>query len=408
VDLLLKNSGFRDEDDLQLWRQMLNIGVNLCANVGEIYLVFKKTLLQAEWLPDQFFVNFAKIFTPIGIHPSAFRFQGELKAILFPMGMLVPIVTIPFLGDVVPFLIGRLRIKGDPCIRSIDAERILRPGDVDHLGAYTDFLINLSFLCFASWNCPGKYLVTLWITMCVWLFLLYLNTRMNVLRWQAVNYFGGKKAHHCEALLLSIPLGYLAAALHYRLVPDHNGILGFCLQVSFHLVFVQYVLHTLEPPRAGLTENLDDMMANEHAPLANYENTNPIEVLRKAYWPELEPDRSGLIFFRNDKWYLQPTQGCIQGQRRNQWHFEGEEQVGRWSCREVRRGSKDQGKQNSPPAAINGRDPELAATNPFDSEPEPTNPFSPPASPKSPAKFDAVAGESALRSRLEQLKRSNA
>merc|ERR1719469_920289 len=103
----------------------------------------------------------------------------------------------------------------------------MRPNILDPVMPYTDFIINMFLLTYASWVSPGTYLITLWATFLLWLFLLYLNTRMNVLRWQARTYFGGKRSHRCESFLLAIPLGFLCAALDHKLnIKDHSGLMG--------------------------------------------------------------------------------------------------------------------------------------------------------------------------------------
>lgn len=383
IDLLLNNAGFKDQDNLQLWCQILNVFVNGMANMGEIYLVFKKTYqAEFEFRPEQFLSNMQEVFRPLGVNPSAVAFQGELKAILFPAGMLVPIFTIPLLVDTAPWLIGRLRVKGDPSLSAATAERILKPSDVDFVGPYTDFIINLFLLSFASWISPGPYLVTLWITMCIWLLLLYLNMRMNVLRWQAVTFFGGYQAHQCASFLLALPLGMFCAALDHKVSPEcHSGLLGLFVHVLFHIVFVEYVLSSLEPPRASFGTTLEEMMAHEHAPVADYLNTNPVEVLRRHYTPELEPDPTPLVFFRNDKWYLQKKPNG--GSRK----FVGEESIAPWSLRAT--AGKVFGKQSprSPCGSEGDETPDHAGINPF--------------SPRGP--YDPLAGAHALTARFDQL-----
>lgn len=241
---------------------------------------------------------------PIGINPNTLLFQEELTAILFPAGMLVPVFTIPLLGDALPLLMGRWRIKGDTSITKSDAVRMLRPADVDFNGPYTEFVINLFLIAFASWVSPGRFLITLCYMFCAWVLMVYFNTRMNVLRWQARTYFGGKQAHTYSSFLLAFPLGFLCAAMEHQVDPENrSGVVGLLLHMSCHFVFVKFVLAMLEPPKRSLGTSFSEMMKGKDAPVANYRNTNPIEVL-KAHFSEPRDERK-LVFFRDDLRHLQ-------------------------------------------------------------------------------------------------------
>ena len=50
---------------------------------------------------------------------------------------------------------------------------------------------------------------------------------------------------------------------------------------------------------------LQELMSSDHAPIATYKNTNPIEVLRLQYLPEFERDTTSHVFYKREKWYLQ-------------------------------------------------------------------------------------------------------
>jgi len=199
-----------------------------------------------------------------------------------------------------------LRLKGDSTLTHADAERILRPNPVDLMPAHTDFIINLFIVTFASWFSPGTYLITLWLTFCLWALLLYINTRLGVLRWHARSFFGGKLPHKVETFLIAIPLGFLCAALdHEREPADHSGLLGLACHIGGHFIFVKYILETLEPPKRAFGTLFNEMMESEFAPVATYHNTNPIEVLQRQYLEGSEANETPLVYYRNDKWYLQ-------------------------------------------------------------------------------------------------------
>lgn len=306
VDLLTENFGFRDGDTVHLWRHILIVLCNQLSSVGEMYLVYKKVYNQERWVAVDFLQHLRDNFVPLGVSPSAQSFQIAFEALLFPAGMLVPLITIPLLKDVLPFLMARWRLKNDTSLTAADAERILRPNRVDMMDGFTDFIINFFIITFASWFSPGSYLITLWLTFCAWILVLYMNMRMNILRWQARTYFGGKAPHMVESYLLAVPLGFLCAALDHERNPSVNsGLLGLSLHMVGQFIFLKYVLTTLEPPKQSFGTLLGEMMEHENAPVATYNNTNPIEVLRREHMPESEPDPTPLIFYRDDKWYLQ-------------------------------------------------------------------------------------------------------
>jgi len=338
IDLTMKWWGFRDGDDQLLWRQMLNVMINGFANIGEIYLIYKKVYNPVGWGVVDFFWHIRNKVAPLGVNPNVIHFQDELKSILFPGGMLVPILTIPLLSDFLPWFIGRLRLKFDMKLTGADAERIMKPGAVDPIGPYTDFLINFFLLTFASWISPGRYLIILWFALVLWTTLLYLNTRMNILRWQARSYFGSMKSHRCASYLLGIPLSCLAAALEHQQNPvESSGRVGFLLQFMWHFVFVRYVLEGLLPRERCFGKPLEEMQKHEFAPIATYKNTNPIRVLRRIYQKDryqrgpdgtadkVDDDDEDIVYFRSDKWYLQKAKRGMQKGKSEM--FDGEDDV---------------------------------------------------------------------------------
>jgi len=315
IDMQTESIGFRDDGTLRLWRLILNVLVNVLANFGEVYLVRTKVYSAGRWGFSRATISDVPwslwhVMQPIAADPSVQDFQAQLQGILWPAGLLVPIVAIPVLVNLLPLHIGRLRVKADTSLTGADAERMLKPPELDLNSAYSDFIVNLTLIAFAFWLSAGRYLIILWLALSAWTFLLCLNYRLNILRWQARTYFGGRETHDCASLLLSLPLGLLAATMEREWSPENTGKLGFTLHVVGHFVFVRYILGSLRPPKDSAGITYSEMMEDEHAPIANYRNTNPIEVLKSVYCTPgsipAECIRSHrMVFFRNDKWYLQ-------------------------------------------------------------------------------------------------------
>eukprot|EP00927_Polykrikos_kofoidii_P038386 TRINITY_DN3272_c0_g1_i1.p1 TRINITY_DN3272_c0_g1~~TRINITY_DN3272_c0_g1_i1.p1 ORF type:complete len:1086 (-),score=159.79 TRINITY_DN3272_c0_g1_i1:66-3323(-) len=309
VDMMTETIGFKDEETMRLIRLILNVAINACANFGEVYLVHRKVynsvdtnLLDIPW-------SIMKAIVPVGIDPMVQLFQEELLSILWPSGVIVPVFAIPLLLDVFPLTIGMLRLKRDMRLTAAEAERILKPNSIDINSPYCDVVIQLVLLAGMFWLSPGRYLFVLSLAVAMWTTLVYLNVRMNVLRWQAFTYFGGRVTHDCASYLMALPLGLFCAAFDRKLYPSHTGKLGFTLHVVGHFIFIRYVLPKLGTKRVSRGTRYDEMMREENAPLATFRNTNPIEVLKSIYMPEeRDPDLTApLIYFRTDKAYLQAS-----------------------------------------------------------------------------------------------------
>jgi hypothetical protein len=224
-----------------------------------------------------------------------------------------------------PFHIGRLRLKRDIRLTAHDAEDLLKPSPVDLNAPYGDLLINLGLITITFWISPGRYQITLWLALAGWAVLQGLVYHMNVLRWQALTYFGGNDSHECASLLMAIPLAILAAKLESQSYPTHSGIITAALHFTSHIIFVRYVLPTVFSryhEHVSLGTTFDEMMQDRHAPMANYRNTNPIEVLKRVYVHKEE-----IAFYRHDKWYLQLRHMGADSVPKGSLTFQGEDSV---------------------------------------------------------------------------------
>lgn len=138
---------------------------------------------------------------------------------------------------------------------------------------------------------------------------LYVQMRYKILRWQSASCYGTKDEHVTTSYLWALPLGILAASWG----SDYGtgwwsgiffGILAFLGHNVLHFLFVRYVI-TWAPHEWEALERQTFWEALEKSgSLADYCNTNPVEVLRSRYLTKatIEP----MVFYRAGKDHLQP------------------------------------------------------------------------------------------------------
>lgn len=308
IDNESSNVGTKDEESLRMWRLILGVFINGLANFGEVVLIHK-SLFDRNFELGQLsetleLITKGGLFVPFGQEPGLREFHERLTAILFPAGLMVPLITIPLLENVVPFWVGRLRMKRDTRLTASDAERILKPGNVELVGPYCDMVVNLGLVAYCYWLSAGSYLFILWIAVALWSFLQGVQCRMNLLRWHGRSWFGGKELHACMKVLIALPLGFLASVLYVEWQRPHGYYIeGFLIHIVVHICFVYYILPTFQAPQSSRGFHYNDVLVRELAPIPTYMNTNPVEVLKSWYAPA-SGHNAPLNFYRNDKWYL--------------------------------------------------------------------------------------------------------
>mmetsp|Transcript_122733 Transcript_122733/g.223059 ORF Transcript_122733/g.223059 Transcript_122733/m.223059 type:complete len:968 (+) Transcript_122733:103-3006(+) len=312
IELQTETLSFRDEENLRLCRLALNVILNAIANFGEIYLVFKKVFDPTGWKIADVPWEFKKALQPVGINPDVAEFQTQMRDILWPFGLLIPIFMIPCVETLAPFLLGRLRLKQDARLTPLDAENILKPPPVDIVSNYSDMLINITLVTTIFWISPGRYHIILWIGVALWSILQGIVMQLNILWWQAHGYVGGKDSHQCSSHLLALPLGLMAANVEREWNRNRSGIMFFMFYCTLHFIFLQYVLPRFFFSHDCWGTTFDEMMQDANAPVINYRNTNPIEVLQARH--KKDSEHQDLVFYRHDKWYLQNKTHVFEGE----------------------------------------------------------------------------------------------
>ncbi|CAJ1334160.1 unnamed protein product [Effrenium voratum] len=139
----------------------------------------------------------------------------------------------------------------------------------------------------------------------------YVQYRVRILRWDSANWQGTKGLHACQSVYWCIPLGLLAAtwerASKKAALEDYStGWHAFVWHCMAHFIFLRFVLPGLEPsvPSSELSYEEALSQLGGRAGMADYLNTNPVEVLKSHFSPE-PCTGLRLIYYRSDKEYLQ-------------------------------------------------------------------------------------------------------
>lgn len=261
-------------------------------------------------------------------HSTFADFTSEWFALLFPSYVVVPYIAEPFMALLVPYVVAVLRIKRDKKITPEMAEEALLAPDNDIINpAYNDIIGTSSIVCFSFLFAPSfghKILFPLLIVQC---FVIYLQSRFKVLRWMSHTLFFSKSLHDCESMFWALPLGFLAAAYERQyfeteghissLSTPHSGLGCFCLHVLCHFVFLRFILPQISGESVSRNLSYSDLINGSHVTghgqLANYLNTNPVEVLKSHVEGEDGKAKRELstgeylVYYRKDMRHLQPA-----------------------------------------------------------------------------------------------------
>lgn len=247
--------------------------------------------------------------TVMQTHAQIAKLHGEWFDLLFPGYFFTPYILEPLCTIMFVMTVGIWRIKRDKRITPEEAGRLLVASQADIVNPPLCDLICVPVTVIVTFViAPGYIHRWLFPFMGCFSLLLYMQCRTRILRWESDTYYGSNRLHSCESAFWSLPLGLLAAAWERQ---HHTGPLNgttgwrwFLLHVFAHLAFLRYVLPTFEPnmPASDLKYRDAIRHPHGHVVLADYLNTNPIEVL-KSHEQNYQGRR--LVYYRKDKDYLQ-------------------------------------------------------------------------------------------------------
>eukprot|EP00439_Symbiodinium_sp_Y106_P068779 s1977_g11.t1 len=237
--------------------------------------------------------------------------EENLVYLLFPSYVLLPYLVEPVATIAFAFYIAVLRIKRDGRITPGQAEVAMMAPETDLKVPLADLICTTSTIISTLLLGPTMYHRVFFLLMIVFSGVAYIQYRIRVLRWDSACFQGTKSLHACQAAYWCFPLGLLAAAWErsWKAVPRNDlftGWHGFTAHCMTHFIFLRFVLPGLEPsvPSSQLSYSEALSQLGGTAGLADYLNTNPIEVLKSHVVPELFT-RQRLIYYRPDKEYLQ-------------------------------------------------------------------------------------------------------
>lgn len=230
--------------------------------------------------------------------------------LLFPSYVLMPYVAEPFCTILFTRYLGIWRIKRDSRIDSAQAERALIASETDIVNpAYCDIICTSTVIMVTFMLAPGKVHRIVFPLLGFFASFLYCQVRVRILRWESSCYYASKRLDECEAYFWALPLAVLAAAFERQFkrraaLADFTGLRWFIYHIVGHILFLKFVLPTMETqlPPSKVTYEEARKQLNGSAALADYLNTNPIEVLKSLR--HSDPAKR-LVYYRRDKEYLQ-------------------------------------------------------------------------------------------------------
>lgn len=311
--------GFKERPNMLICQLVLTVMLVTITCWGDVYVVRKAAEVNqagVSWVHDAIDDMF-RYLQPFDAYPTpmAASLQMDILAVLVPGYVILPYLGEPLFTIFVPLLMGILRIKGDQRITPEKAERILLPAEIEVVNPpYGDMITTTATILWTFWVSPGHYHKTLFPFMVAFALVLYLQMRFRILRVHVYTYFGNRRINDVESALWAFPLGVLAAALDRELTMETTwGIRGFAIHVILHLLFVRFVLPTFALPRTSCGETYTQIRASMKAngssmAFANYENVNPVEVLKSEQQVALHARKEPLVYWTPAQAYLQP--GC--------------------------------------------------------------------------------------------------
>jgi len=313
VSYLAAFYGFRRSGHYWQWYLRLIVPCLFINTLSDLYVTYRNSvaILNPELSGSK---NFLVTFGLRSI-------ENDMFALLFPGYALVPYIGEPFCTVLVPFLVGTWRMKQDPRITPEYAERILEPGEVDIVNPpYGDLIVSSSTFL-VTFLAPGRQHYKIFGAYLIFAVFLYCQNRYRILRWQSMTYFGTNDLHVTETYLWGLPLGILAAAFAARFGSTAEmtvglGVGAFVLHNVFHYIFARcYLFRQPVVDRQSTAFSYSHALSRCNVVLANYRNTNPIEVLKSQYLPvEVRsspetptPENAPLTFYKWGKTHLQPA-----------------------------------------------------------------------------------------------------
>jgi len=237
--------------------------------------------------------------------------QDSLVYLLFPSYVLLPYLAEPAVTITFAYYLAVLRIKRDSQISPGRAEVAMMAAETDLRVPLADMICTTSTIISTFLLGPSMYHRIFFPLLIVFSAVAYAQYRVRVLRWDSACFQGTKSLHVCQSFYWCFPLGLLAAAWERQLkeVSSNDGKTGwhgFFVHCMLHFIFLRFVLPGLEPavPSSELSYSEALAQLGGRAGLADYLNTNPVEVLKSHNAPE-PCTGLRLIYYRPDKEHLQ-------------------------------------------------------------------------------------------------------
>eukprot|EP00933_Yihiella_yeosuensis_P081210 TRINITY_DN94778_c0_g1_i1.p1 TRINITY_DN94778_c0_g1~~TRINITY_DN94778_c0_g1_i1.p1 ORF type:complete len:638 (+),score=68.10 TRINITY_DN94778_c0_g1_i1:272-1915(+) len=232
--------------------------------------------------------------------------QQQIYTLLFPSYIIIPYIAEPIATILFPKFLAIWRAKRDARVTPSDAEKAMIPAQTDICVPMADIICTPATILATFLLAPSAMHRKLMPLICVFAVVLYLQSRLRILRWESFKYYGSKHLHVCESVFWIVPLGLLAAAWERQyknmaFVYDLTGWKWFCAHAMAHLIYLFLVLPAIEPKTPMSPETYyntflsSESGTSHHTGLANYQNTNPVEVLK----------HENTVLFRLDKEHLQ-------------------------------------------------------------------------------------------------------
>jgi len=233
-------------------------------------------------------------------------------------GLLQSYCVVPYFGEplfciFVIYLVGMWRVKRDRRITKQQAEKLMVAPQTDIVNPpYCDIICTTTIIVFTFTMSPSSQHRFIFPMLLVAATVLYVQCRFRILRWESRSHYGNRGLHDVEAFYWAIPLGLLAAAWERNMSNTYCeetlcGWRFFVIHLLMHILFLWFVVPRQEPQMPACDIEYKNALhrLNGKAGLANYLNTNPIEVLKSHLQQETSAGQH-LIYYRLDKEYLQP------------------------------------------------------------------------------------------------------
>jgi len=258
--------------------------------------------------------------------------ESDVLALLIPGYCILPYICEPFFTVLLPLWVGIWRVKTDMDITPEQAERMLMAPEIDIINPPLCDIVVITATFFATFMAPGRSHAFIFAGLFAFAAVTFAVNHVRILRWQSATLYSSWVLNRCEAYLWGLPLAVLAAAFGHNFgesLSEKFGLASFSFlcHLTMHILFVRYVLSETSD-QLGAHRPLDTTPYEERAAsvVADYRNTNPIEVL-KSNLPNREVrTRSSRILGDHRLVMFQPGREHLQPESSN-W-YEGIEDCG--------------------------------------------------------------------------------